>query len=264
VPDEQALYFVDIAGQALCRYVAHTGEYRRWPTPLPISAASRAISGEFVVVLSDGFYSLDLDSAGIEPRALVSLPNGVKFNDGKVDRQGRFVAGTLERAMQNPVGALYRLEGNRAIQIDQDYILVNGPCWNPTGDVFYCADSITRVIHAYDYNGLTGAATNRRFFASTTALGGIPDGATVDTLGRMWMAVCRAGKVVAFAPDGSLEVSIDMPTPWVSSVMFGGPLLDRLFVTSLTLGTPIDENSGFLYVIDGLGATGIAELPVSA
>lgn len=260
---DQVLYFVDIAGQALCRYDPASGQFRKWATPKTISAASRHADGSMVVVLMDGFYTLDLGSGSITERALVALPAGVKFNDGKVDRQGRFIAGTSERAMQNPVGVLYRLEGDAVVQIDTGYILVNGPCWNPGGDIFYCADSITKTIHAYDYDAHSGIASNRRYFASTEALGGIPDGATVDTLGRMWMAICRAGKVVAFAPDGSLCESIDMPSPWVSSVMFGGASLDRLFVTSLELGSPPGPQCGHLFVIDGLDAKGVPEVRVA-
>jgi sugar lactone lactonase YvrE len=103
---------------------------------------------------------------------------------------------------------------------------------------------------------------NRRVFAETGALGGIPDGATIDSAGRMWMAICGAGKIAVLAADGSVLRLIDMPTPWVSSVIFGGPDLDRLYVPSLDptlVGLPPDPRAGYLYVIDNTGARGIVE-----
>jgi sugar lactone lactonase YvrE len=104
--------------------------------------------------------------------------------------------------------------------------------------------------------------TNRRVFVDTTELGGLPDGAAVDAHGRVWIAIYGAGKIAAFRPDGSLERSIDMPVKLVSSLAFGGPALDRIFVTTIAhgaLGEPSEPGAGNLYVIDGVDVRGQIE-----
>ena len=97
-----------------------------------------------------------------------------------------------------------------------------------------------------------------------TAFGGLPDGATVDAEGRVWVAICGGAKVVCFEPDGAVARVIDMPVPLVSSVMFGGPDLDKLYVTSIdgaAIGrnVPRDAQSGGLFVVEGLGVRGLPE-----
>jgi L-arabinonolactonase len=50
-------------------------------------------------------------------------------------------------------------------------------------------------------------------------------------------------------------------------VMFGGPLLDRIYVTSLDptlMGHTADPNAGYLYVIEGIAAQGLVEPRMAA
>jgi sugar lactone lactonase YvrE len=65
---------------------------------------------------------------------------------------------------------------------------------------------------------------------------------------------CWGGAAVRrFAPDGSLEGSVSLPTPNITSPVFGGPALDRLFVTSAREGLSAerlarDPDAGALFV----------------
>jgi sugar lactone lactonase YvrE len=162
-----------------------------------------------------------------------------------------------------PVGSLYSLDsGGRLTQLDNGIAIANGPCWSPDNRTFYFSDSLPYSIFAYDYDIESGAVADKRLFADTHELGGIPDGATVDRDGLMWMAICEGQKVVAFRPDGKVERIIDMPVKLPASVMFGGPDLDLLFVTTIDpalLGRPAEEGAGHVFVIEGLGAHGIEE-----
>lgn len=90
----------------------------------------------------------------------------------------------------------------------------------------------------------------------------MPDGTTVDRDGLIWMAIYRVGTIAACRLDGRLERMIDMPVQLAVSVMFGGPDLDRLHVTTIDpqfFGMPADDAAGYVYVIEGLGARGLAE-----
>ncbi len=263
---EQALYFVDLLGRRLWRHDPLSGDMDHWDMPGMIGSLALREGGGALVALEDGFHTVDL-ATGVA--TLFARPSGltaqVQFNDGKADPRGRFLAATQARSLREPepLGSLYSLAADGAVTpLDGPIHVPNGPCWSPDGRTFYFSDSALRTVWAYDYDLETGAVANRRVFADTSALGGIPDGATVDTEGRYWVAICLGGKIACYRPDGVLERTIDMPVEMPGSVMFGGPDLDRLYVTSLdagALGQAASDDDGGLFVIDGLGATGRPE-----
>ncbi|HTN60810.1 MAG TPA: SMP-30/gluconolactonase/LRE family protein [Devosia sp.] len=267
--EDQALYYVDIIGKKVHRHDPASGATRSWNVPGVIGSMALREGGGAIVALADGMYSLDFESG---ETALLARPEGldprVQFNDGKVDRNGRFVVGTTDSMAKEPLGSVYSFGADHRLQvIDDDITISNGPCWAPDNKTFYFSDSLRHSIYAYDYDLATGRCSNRREFANTEALGGIPDGATVDADGLMWMAICEGSKVVAFRPDGGIERVIDMPNTLIASVMFGGPNLDRLFVTTidplalkaLGMDKAAEDGGGSTYVIDGLGARGLPE-----
>lgn len=261
---EQALYFVDIVGRLVLRYDPATGETRRWEVPGIIGSMALREQGGAIIALPDGIYTLDFDTGETAPLARIEGQDPrLQFNDGKVDRRGRFVVGSTDSKMEMAIGDIYSLGADGVLRvIDRGICISNGPCWSPDNRTFYFSDSVPYTIYAYDYDIDTGDASNRRVFANTRELGGIPDGATVDADGLMWMAICEGAKVVAFRPDGKVERIIDMPVPLTASVMFGGPDLDLLYVTSIdptVLGRPAVGDSGDLFVIEGLGARGLRE-----
>ncbi|MDB5717878.1 MAG: SMP-30/gluconolactonase/LRE family protein [Sphingomonas bacterium] len=263
---EQALYFVDIVGSQVHRHDPSAGDTRSWDVPGKIGSMALREQGGAILALPDGIYSLDFDSGAVAPFATLAAPDPrVQFNDGKVDRRGRFIVGSTHSDLQNlqPLGSVYRLDAGGALSvIDSGIHISNGPCWSPDDATFYFADSFPFAVYAYDYDIETGAVANRRLFADTRALGGIPDGATVDRDGLLWMAICEGAKVVAFRPDGGIERIVDMPTRLTASVMFGGPDLDLLYVTTIdptVLGRPAEEGGGSTFVIEGLGARGLPE-----
>ena len=263
---EQALYLVDIVGKVVHRYDLASETTRTWNVGNIIgSMALRERSGA-IVALRDGIHALDFASGALEPHALPKdLNPRVQFNDGKVDRRGRFIVGSGDSQLRDTqaIGSLYRLDTDGTLtELDANIAISNGPCWSPDNKTLYFSDSLPYSIYAYDYDIETGSVANRRLFANTRELGGIPDGATVDRDGLLWMAICEGAKVVAFQSSGKIERVIDMPVKLTASVMFGGPDLDQLYVTTIDpalLGRPTGEGDGETWVIEGLGARGIPE-----
>lgn len=261
---EQALYFIDILGRKVLRLDPASGVTRTWDVPDTIGSMALRTGGGAVVALANGVHTLDLDSGTCAMLATsADLNEMVQLADGKVDRRGRFIVGSSDRAMKDARGKLYALGAEPVLrEIDNDIFLSNGPCWSPDDTILYHSDSIRNTVYAYDYDPETGTAANRRAWASTEELGGIPDGATIDADGCMWMAICEGGKVVQFRPDGALERVIEMPVKCPASVMFGGAGLDQLYVTSLSpafLGREEAPLDGCTFVIEGLGVRGLPE-----
>lgn len=261
----QSYFWIDILEKCVYRLDPATSKTQRWPVPNIIGSMAISRDGNAIVALANGVHTLDFATG--ECRMLATSPDlndQVQLADGKVDRRGRFIVGSSDRGMKEARGKLYALDpGATALRvIDTDIFLANGPCWSPDDRTFYHADSIRKLIYAYDYDIDRGTLSNRRPFASTAELGGIPDGATVDAEGHVWSAICEGGKLVRFRPDGSIERIVAMPLKLPGSVMFGGAALDQLYVPTLSpafLGRPIDPLDGSTFVVEGLGIRGLPE-----
>jgi L-arabinonolactonase len=264
-PAEEALYFIDNVGRRAHRYSTVTGATTTWDLPDVITSLALCASGGVVVSLRSELHHLDTDSGELRELFRLPLPRVCAFNDGKVDRRGRWFVGACTTNVREPTtdGGVYRMQAGIVDRLDGDIHFSNGPAWSPDDRTFYFADSWRRAVYAYDYDIATGSISGRRVFARTHDLGGRPDGATVDADGLLWTAVYESGAVVAFTPDGQVERVVELPTPLVSSVAFGGPELDRLFVTTIAFGadTADDAHAGRVFVVDGLGAEGLLEKP---
>jgi L-arabinonolactonase len=216
---------------------------------------------------SRGFHFLDFATGEVQ---LIVDPEPDKpnnrINDGKVDKRGRFIAGSMDTMEDGPNGALYRLDPDLSVhKIDDGIIVSNGPCWSPDGGIFYFQDTWSGEIWAYDYDLDTGNVSNKRTFAKLdTSRGGAADGSAVDAEGRLWNAQVYDGKLVRYQPDGKVDRVIEMPVKKVTRVMFGGPRLDTLYVTSMAK-PPLPRFPGdgvlrgSLFAITGLGISGVAE-----
>jgi sugar lactone lactonase YvrE len=222
--------------------------------------------GGAVLAMQHELQALDFERGAFEPLArLEDAPPGTTINDGRADRNGRFVVGLCASGFEDtqPIGGLYGLGADhRLTKLDSGIHFSNSPCFSPDARTLYFADSYVYSLYAYDYDPATGAVSNKRLFVDTRPLGGMPDGATVDADGRIWMALFRAGKVGVFRPDGAVERLIDLPVKLVSSVAFGGRDLDQLYVTSLDpsfFNEPPEAGGGDLFVVEGLGARGLPE-----
>ncbi|PDQ19838.1 calcium-binding protein [Mesorhizobium sanjuanii] len=266
--EQQRLYWIDSFDGRVFRATADGSEIRSWDVPMKIgSMALRKDGSGAVVSLQRGFHLLDFATGDV---TLIHDPEPDRpmnrLNDGKVDRRGRFFAGSMDTMEEGPSGGLYRLDPDFSVtRIDSGIICSNGPCWSPDDRTFYFADTWTGEIWAYDYDIATGAATNRRTFTRVdTSRGGAADGSTVDAEGFLWNALVYDGRLVRYAPDGSIDRIIDMPVKKITSVMFGGPKLDTLYVTSMAK-PPLPRFPGdgvlrgSLFAITGLGVTGTPE-----
>ena len=157
---------------------------------------------------------MDLDTGETELIALVDAdePRSL-FNDGKVDRRGRFFAGGEDEISESPICGLFRLDPDLTVhELERGIICNNGPSWSPDNKTFYHTDSYMQEIYAYDYDVETGAISNKRVFANTHDEPGIPDGSTIDEEGYLWNAQIVSGQLVRYAPDGTVDRRVPVPT----------------------------------------------------
>jgi L-arabinonolactonase len=263
---DNTLYFLDIFGKAVFRYDPASGTTQSWQTPGHVGALALREAGGALLAMTDSLHVLDFATGACERIAGPAFASDqVTINDGAADRAGRFVFGGCSAGMDNPrpIGGLYGLDANRVItQLDHGTHQSNSHCFSPDGRTLYAADSFLNALYAYDYDPATGRAAKKRVFLDTSQLGGVPDGSAVDAAGVVWVSIFQAGKIAAVRPDGQLDRVIDMPVKLISSVAWGGPELDRLYVTTIdpaAFGWDAEQDAGHVYVIDGLGSKGVPE-----
>ena len=265
VAREAALYWLDIKGLKIFR-LGDDGTRSEWPTHLRIGSLAPRRSGGFIAGTEDGIAIVDpvADRFEIVASPESDLPDN-RFNDGKVDRRGRFWAGTMDDAEKAASGTLYCVDPDLTWSaIDSSYKVTNGPAFSPSGDTMYHNDSARQVTYAFDMDS-AGNAANRRTFLQFGAGDGYPDGMTVDSEGYLWIAFWRGWCLRRYSPDGEWVETIKMPVQRPTSCAFGGRDLDRLYVTSASIGLDDDAlkmqpNAGGLFMFTP-GVRGLADVP---
>lgn len=251
---DNAVYWVDILAPALNRLSLADGTVERWAMPEPLGWVVERAGGGFVGGFQSGFADIRLDPLTITPFGDPEphFP-GNRMNDGKADAQGHIWCGTMDMAEAHDRGSLYRLAPDRSWSvIDADYRVPNGPAFSPCGRWLYHSDTAKRQM--YRFARTAEGATDRQPFIRFAEEDGHPDGMTVDADGHIWVAHWGGGRVSRFTPDGVLDRSIALPARQVTNICFGGANLDRMFVSSATVGlddaTPHD--GGFFEVDCGV------------
>lgn len=230
---DNAIYWVDIVGKKLHRYSLADGDRRTWQFDEQVTSIAARQQGGYVCTIREGYAFIDIDTGQIEPIAQpeLDLP-GNRFNDGKLDAQGRYWAGTMDEAEKLDSGVLYRLDADLSIHtVDDRYIITNGPAFSPDGKTMYHNDTIKRCIYAMDCDA-AGSISKKRVFAQLEGDQGYPDGLTVDAEGCIWQCSFGGHRITRFSPMGEILQVLEMPVPNVTSCTFGGPDLDTLYITT--------------------------------
>jgi sugar lactone lactonase YvrE len=232
----QALFWVDILGKRLHVWKDGRGDFLQLDEFIGCVAPRR--DGGLIAALHASFWTVDRVAGQETFLASVSEPASNRFNDGKCDPAGRFLAGTMDMDEKAASGALYSLTANQPPKKLLDGIRIsNGLAWSPDYRIFYYIDTPTRQVRAFDYDLDTGTISHPRVAVEVPAEMGFPDGMTSDMDGRLWIALWGGSRVSKWNPlTGRKEAEIAVPAPHVTSCVFGGPRRDLLYVTTARLG----------------------------
>uniref|UniRef100_A0A336K406 Regucalcin n=1 Tax=Culicoides sonorensis TaxID=179676 RepID=A0A336K406_CULSO len=271
-----SLYFVDIMESLIFRYDYPTNKCFKANIEGEIGTKIGFISpvegkeNQFVVGLGPRLVLIHWDGVSAlakRVKVLVEVEQELKvtrFNDGKIDPRGRIFAGTMMSEEHGDIfavrkGTLYRFESKtgKCVPLKSKICISNGLAWDETRKRFYYIDSADYEVKEFDYDVETGDISNERSLIKFATTSFAPDGMTIDADGNLYVATFNGGKVLVINPvTKKIDQEIVIPNvSQITSLAFGGPNLDELFVTTASLdGKPAP--AGGLFKITGLNVKG--------
>ncbi len=228
------LYWVDIDRPAVYAFDPARGEQvGNWPVDSRIGCVALAQDGLMIATQRGGIGRLDPATGDVAPLAHPARDAGPgAYNDGCVDRRGRFWVGWITEDRVDP-GTIWRVgaDGTTGAAIDGIHAS-NGMGWSPDDGTMYFTDSKSGIVWAAGFDAQSGSIGPRRAFLTVPRDAGIPDGLTVDAQGCVWIALYLGRRILRLDPDGSVLASIPVPVLNPTSLTFGGPDLETLYITS--------------------------------
>lgn len=242
--EDGCLYWTDITGGKLHRFHLETATHEVIYRGDPVGGFTFQASGDLLLFRVNDMALLHPDG-GVEVLQEFDDQGAERFNDVIADPEGRVFAGTIGRTETS--GGLYRVDPDGTTTLlFRGTGCSNGMGFSPDLRTLYWTCSTRRRIYAFDYDRATGILGGERLFYQAGEAEGIPDGMTVDRDGHIWSARWGGSAVVHHAPDGTVMEKISFPVANISSLCFGGPKYDLLFVTSAG-GNPGNTSDGTVY-----------------
>lgn len=277
--ERQSLYYNDIYGGTIHRYdYAENKTYTATVNGFPVIAfiiPVKDTNTRFIIGTDKKITLIEWDGKTSEAKFVKTigevefdLPDN-RFNDAKVDSVGRFYGGTMRLEAKGDIfearlGTFYRFDSKQGkfVVLKENIGVSNGLCWNEAGNLLYYIDSCDLDVKEYQVDE-HGDISNERKVIDFTTNGArpsfVPDGMTIDTDGFLYVATFGGSTVYKINPvNGNIELEIKLPCEQVTSVAFGGPDLDVLFVTTASkeFKSPQDPPAGALFKVTGLQARG--------
>ena len=270
-PAHGEVQWTDILGRQFWAYRAEDGQRQSWPLPDRLACFAPLGGRSLLAGFAGGLEVFDLESGARRQIAPIERDRPTtQLNDGKLDRKGRLVFGTMDEdpAGAKPIGQIWSYEaGSKPRALVSGVRISNSIAFSPDGRRMYFADTPERRIRCYDYDVGNGELLSEWTFALLKGPG-FPDGSTVDSDGCLWNAEWGGGRVVRYTPAGRVDRVLALPCSRVTCCAFGGANLDRLFVTSARTGLDAgalaaEPHAGALFAFN-VGVRGIPDTPFPA
>jgi L-arabinonolactonase len=235
----RALLWTDIESARL--WISDTDGARSVALPSRLGSLAPCTSGAVLLGLEHGLFRAHLDETAPGGIRMVSLAAveadlpATRLNDGRTDRSGNFVFGTMNQDAGNPpTGSFYQWSTRSGLRrLDLPHVgIANSICFSPDGGTMYFCDSPRRQIMTCRYDADTAAVSAVRTFAELGPSDGFPDGSIVDADGWLWNAAWGAGVVRRYRPDGSIEREVIVPAKNPTCPVFAGDGLNELYITT--------------------------------
>ncbi len=253
------LFWVDIKNPGIWRYHPETNEHSRVDAPERVGFIALTPDPDVVIAgFKSGLARFNMKSGDVEPIVAPEKDKpGNRINDGHVGPDGAIYFGTMHDDEKEESGSFWRWDGKELSEFHSGFIVTNGPAFSQDGQTLYATDTTNGIIYAFDSGD--GKVGEPRRFARFEQGWGHPDGMAVDAEGYVWVCHWGASRITRFAPDGSVERIVPVPTAQVTKCAFGGPDLSTLYITTASIGHDphVDPMAGHLFKLDTGGIRGM-------
>ncbi|XP_054272316.1 regucalcin-like [Macrosteles quadrilineatus] len=283
--ENQTLFYVDIFKHSIHSYRPQTDEHHVVEVdsegqPVSLIVKVKGEQTKFVISVKNSLATVHWDglsTKSLKPEVIVNLEgsdNPTRINDGKCDPSNRLWAGTMSSKKEDhtkEVGSFYLLQHDKKVVKHLSNVSIsNGLAWSLDKKKMYYIDSLKYGIDSYDYDETSGTISNGKqvFCFKKNNIDGFPDGMTIDSEGMLWVACFMGARVLRIDPTtGELKFTLQIPSYQVTSVCFGGPNLEDLYVTSAKQGftEELEEKyplAGYSFKVTGLGVKGTPSVPI--
>ncbi len=236
---DQSLWWTDILASKIYHMDWLSRAIQTYTTPERVCSFGLTEQAGVLIVAFEsgfGFYQPEQNIGQIKWMKRFLQNNAhIRLNDGRMDRQGRFWAGSMVEAEFDQLsarGKLYSCDvaGNVGVHIS-NILIANSLCWSPDSKYMYFADSPTQTIFIYNFDPDLGIASDPQIFSKTEA-SAFPDGSDVDGQGNLWNAEWAGGRVTKYSPAGIRLGILELPVSQPTCVAFGGSEMNLLFITT--------------------------------
>lgn len=261
------LWWVDIHRGLVLEFAHGQDTPRQHQFDQPVGAIALQENGRILVAQANAFFDYDPQISKILAVTEVDVGrSGVRLNDGRCDRQGRFLCGGMDMDNRGDKPArVHSLDRDGSVRTVIERIdCANSICFSPDGKLMYFADMPSGQIQVYDYDGSEGTARNPRVLVERDAFSGSPDGSVTDAEGCLWNARWGSGQVIRYTPEGKIDRIVELPVKNVTCVAFGGSRQSTLFITTAHYGLGEEERrqqpaAGAIFAVEP-GVSGIPEV----
>lgn len=234
-PLRQQLFWFDILGKRLCSQQA--GVPQEWQFDEYVSAAGWVDEDRLLIASETQLFFFDVETG--ESTHCIPLEANDKItrsNDGCTDPYGGFWISTMGKNAEVGRGSIYRYFGGQIKCLFSRLSIPNAICFSSDDKIAYFTDSITKKILSQKLDQEGWPLGQPQTFVDLSSQEGLPDGATTDAEGYLWVAMWGAGNVLRISPNGELSDVIVIPAPQVTCPTFGGKNLSTLYITSAAEG----------------------------
>lgn len=265
-PRREQLFWFDILGR---RLLSQQGDQPlEWPFEERVSAAGWVDDSVLLIASETALFTFDLNSGARQAACALEADNPLtRSNDGRADPWGGFWIGTMGLNAEAQAGAIYRYYRGELKRLFAGISISNALCFSPDRRYAYFADTARQQIWRQPLDERHGWPSGEpQPFIDGRVAGLNPDGAVVDSQGRLWNAQWGASRVACYDSQGRFLQAVAFPASQVSCPAFGGPGLSTLFATSARVGLAHDSlaaepHAGKLFAME-VAAQGQAEHPV--
>jgi sugar lactone lactonase YvrE len=242
--ETNTFWWVDIEGETFHIYDHETETSKSYPVQQRIGTVVPDKDGNAIVALQDGIYRLFLHDGSLTLLAKADHdPERFRFNDGKCDPAGRLWVGSMPMDGSRETAKLYRFDHDYTLKPMLDGVTIsNGIVWTADKTKMYYIDTPTQQVREFRYNNSTGEIEFSRVAVEVPRELGHPDGMSIDENDRLWIGHWAGHAVYCWDPlTGQLIAKVEVAAKNVTACDFGGKNLDKLFITTASVGMSEEE-----------------------